>query len=210
MQLKEKEINAEQDRSLRNKVRQNYDEHWNFSLVLLPPFWSSPHVSVQALSEKAKNCFEHFHVCVWLTNCSLFLDSRWLYGFNKRERGYISTSSRTKKTDRYGKFHTALKILVVISMFLFKLLYQETDFPTIFVGDALRESCLWDMLDCLWVMLDWFPLHVIARKITTFPPLCHRLTFLRRVMVLQRSEFLLLTVNCTLLFIVNFRRLLVV
>lgn len=132
MQLKEKEINAEQDRSLRNKVWQNYDEHWNFSPVLSPAFWSSPHVSVQALSEKAKNCFEHFHVCVWLTNCSLFLDSRWLYGFNKRERRYISTSGRTKKTDRYGKFHTALKILGVISMFLFKLLYQETYFSAIF------------------------------------------------------------------------------
>lgn len=132
------------------------------------------------LSEKAKNCFEHFHVCVWLTNCSLFLDSRWLHGFNKRERRYISTSGRTKKTDRYGKFHTALKILVVISTFLFKLLYQETDFSAIF---PLCGRCF------AGKMFDWFPLHVIARKITNFPALCHRLAFLLRVVVLQRSGF---------------------
>ena len=59
--------------------------------------------------------------CLCLTYKLLsFLDSRWLHGVNKRERCYISTSCRTKKTDRYGKFHTALKILVVIAMFVFR------------------------------------------------------------------------------------------
>ena len=66
--------------------------------------------------------------------------------------------------------------------------YQETYFSAIspLVGDALWGSFL-------WFLLDWFPLHEIARKITTFPVLC------LRFIVLQRSEFLLLKLICTLL-----------